>query len=214
MVGEEGRLQIDREKLGKTIATAMRMLDNVIDLNYYAVAKARNANLKHRPVGLGIIGVHDLLQEMRVPYASERAVELSDEIQELVCYYAYRASNELARERGAYASYKGSLWDRGVLPHESVAMLEQERGVPVGFDIKVRLKQEWADLKESIQKYGMRNSNCVAIAPTATISNIVVASEAVQPIFFSRIAPAWVCCAWARTTGATGSKLPAAAPSI
>lgn len=180
---EDGTVEIDREKLGKTISTAMRMLDNVIDLNYYAVAKARNSNLKHRPVGLGIIGFHDLLQEMRVPYASERAVELADEIQELVCYYAYRASNELARERGTYASYKGSLWDRGVLPHESVALLEQERGVSVGFEIKVRLEQEWADLKESIRKYGMRNSNCVAIAPTATISNIVVASEAIQPIF-------------------------------
>ncbi|WP_244138472.1 ribonucleoside-diphosphate reductase subunit alpha [Burkholderia stabilis] len=183
VVGEGGVSQIDRAKLEKTIRTAMRMLDNVIDLNFYAVEKAKNANLKHRPVGLGVVGFHDLLQEMRVPYASERAVELSSEVQELVSYFAYRSSNELAKERGAYSSFKGSLWDRGILPHESVRMLEEERGVSVGFEITVRLAQEWSDLKEEIRKHGMRNSNCVAIAPTATIANIMVASEGLAPAF-------------------------------
>ncbi|HDV6369960.1 TPA: ribonucleoside-diphosphate reductase subunit alpha [Burkholderia cepacia] len=183
VVGEGGVAQIDRAKLKKTIRTAMRMLDNVIDLNFYAVEKARNANLKHRPVGLGVVGFHDLLQEMRVPYASDRAVELSSEVQELVSYFAYRSSNELAKERGAYSSFKGSLWDRGILPHESVRMLEEERSVSIGFEITVRLAQEWSDLKEEIRKHGMRNSNCVAIAPTATIANIMVASEQYQPAY-------------------------------
>jgi ribonucleoside-diphosphate reductase alpha chain len=181
--GEDGKVVIDRVKLQKTVTTAMRMLDNVIDINYYSVAKARNSNLRHRPVGLGIMGFHDVLQEMRVPYASAAAVEIADEVQELVCYYAYKGSNELARERGRYPTFAGSLWDRGVLPHESVALLEEARGQSVGFEVKVRLKEEWAALKESIKQYGMRNSNCVAIAPTATISNIVGVSQAIDPIF-------------------------------
>jgi len=180
---EDGKVEIDREKLGKTVTTAMRMLDNVIDINYYSVAKARNSNLRHRPVGLGIMGFHDMLQEMRVPYGSAAAVEVADEAQELVCYYAYRGSNELAKERGRYPSFFGSLWDRGILPHESVAMLEEARGRSVGFEVKVRLNAEWALLKESIGQYGMRNSNSVAIAPTATISNIVGVSQAIDPIF-------------------------------
>ncbi|WP_321935574.1 ribonucleoside-diphosphate reductase subunit alpha [Paraburkholderia sp. J8-2] len=178
---EDGRVAIDREALGRTISVAMRMLDNVIDINYYSVAKARNANLKHRPVGLGIIGFHDVLQEMRVPYGSAQAIALADELQELVSFYAYRGSNELAKERGRYPSYEGSLWSRGILPQDSVALLEKERGEPLGFEVRERLP-EWAALRESIRQYGMRNSNCVAIAPTATISNIVVASEAIQPI--------------------------------
>jgi ribonucleoside-diphosphate reductase alpha chain len=179
----DGSYEIDHAKLERTASTAMRMLDNVIDINYYAVAKARNSNLKHRPVGLGVMGVHEVLQMMGVPYASDAAVAFSDESTEYLAYYAYKASNELAKERGHYSSFRGSLWDRGILPHESVALLEAERGLKVGFEIKPRLAAEWAVLKESIQKFGMRNSNCLAVAPTATIANIVGVSQGIDPVF-------------------------------
>ncbi|MFP3637481.1 ribonucleoside-diphosphate reductase subunit alpha [Paraburkholderia sp. SIMBA_054] len=181
--GADGKLEIDREKLGRTVKVAMRMLDNVIDINYYSVAKARNSNLKHRPVGLGIMGFHETLQAMGIAYASEAAVDFSDVSMEYIAYYAYKASCDLAKERGRYQSYRGSLWDRGILPHESVRLLEESRGVPVGFEINVRLKEEWAALKADIAQYGMRNSNCLAIAPTATISNIVGVSQAIDPTF-------------------------------
>jgi len=175
----EGRHELDHAKLSRTIATAMRMLDNVIDINYYAVAKARNSNLKHRPVGLGIMGFQDCLHLMRVPYASADAVAFADTSMEAVCYYAYSASTALAEERGRYASYKGSLWDRGVLPQDTLAMLRSDRGGHVDIDESSTL--DWDALRERIALHGMRNSNCVAIAPTATISNIIGVAASIEP---------------------------------
>ena len=176
-----GRLVLDHEKLQKTIRTAMRMLDNVIDINYYAVAKARNSNLKHRPVGLGIMGFQDCLHMQRIPYASDEAVQFADASMEAVCYYAYQASNALAEERGTYSSYKGSLWDRGILPQDSVRLLAEERGGYLEVDMSSKL--DWDSLRARIKQSGMRNSNCVAIAPTATISNIIGVSACIEPTF-------------------------------
>jgi ribonucleoside-diphosphate reductase alpha chain len=176
-----GRLVLDHAKLQKTIRTAMRMLDNVIEINYYAVAKARNSNLKHRPVGLGIMGFQDCLHMQRIPYASDAAVQFADESMEAVCYYAYQASNALAEERGTYSSYKGSLWDRGILPQDSVRLLAEERGGYLEVDMSSKL--DWDSLRARIKQFGMRNSNCVAIAPTATISNIIGVSACIEPTF-------------------------------
>ncbi|MBU3556730.1 ribonucleoside-diphosphate reductase subunit alpha [Polynucleobacter sp. Ross1-W9] len=176
-----GKMILDHEKLQRTVRTAMRMLDNVIDINYYAVAKARNSNLKHRPVGMGIMGFQDCLHMQRIPYASDEAVKFADSSMEAVCYYAYQASNELAAERGVYSTYKGSLWDRGILPQDSVAMLAAERGGYVEVDNSSTM--DWSGLRASIKQHGMRNSNCVAIAPTATISNIIGVSACIEPTF-------------------------------
>jgi ribonucleoside-diphosphate reductase alpha chain len=176
-----GRMILDHEKLQKTIRTAMRMLDNVIDINYYAVAKARNSNLKHRPVGMGIMGFQDCLHMQRIPYASDEAVKFADSSMEAVCYYAYQASNELAEERGVYSTYKGSLWDRGILPQDSVALLAAERGGYLEVDSSSTMN--WDSLRTRIKQHGMRNSNCVAIAPTATISNIIGVSACIEPTF-------------------------------
>jgi len=176
-----GKLVLDHEKLQRTIRTAMRMLDNVIDINYYAVAKARNSNLKHRPVGMGIMGFQDCLHMQRIPYASDEAVKFADSSMEAVCYYAYQASNDLAEERGVYSTYKGSLWDRGILPQDSVRLLAEERGGYLEVDSSSTL--DWTSLRERIKQYGMRNSNCVAIAPTATISNIIGVSACIEPTF-------------------------------
>ncbi|WP_418319072.1 ribonucleoside-diphosphate reductase subunit alpha [Piscinibacter sakaiensis] len=173
--------QIDQAKLKRTVATAMRMLDNVIDINYYAVKKARDSNLRHRPVGLGIMGFQDALYELRVPYASEEAVAFADRSMEAVCYHAYWASTELAAERGRYSSYRGSLWDRGILPIDSLDLLSQSRGGHVEVDRSSTL--DWDALRQRIAAHGMRNSNCVAIAPTATISNIVGVSASIEPSF-------------------------------
>ena len=173
--------QLDHAKLKKTIATAMRMLDNVIDINYYAVKKARDSNLRHRPVGLGIMGFQDSLHELRVPYASQAAVEFADRSMEAVCYYAYWASTELAEERGRYSTYRGSLWDRGILPIDSINLLAEQRGGYVDVDRSMSL--DWDGLRNRIGQYGMRNSNCVAIAPTATISNIIGVSASIEPSF-------------------------------
>jgi len=159
----------------------MRMLDNVIDINYYAVDKARNSNLRHRPVGLGIMGFQDALHIMRVPYASEAAVEFADRSMEAVCYYAYLASTELAEERGRYSTFEGSLWDRGILPQDTIKMLREERGGYVDVDESSSL--DWNALRERIKLHGMRNSNCVAIAPTATISNIIGVSACIEPTY-------------------------------
>jgi len=173
--------KLDHEKLGRTIATAMRMLDNVIDINYYAVAKARNSNLKHRPVGLGIMGFQDCLQLLRVPYASKEAVEFADRSMEAVAYHAYWASTELAEERGRYSSFKGSLWDRGILPQDTLKLLREARGGHVEVDESESL--DWKALRERVKKHGMRNSNCLAIAPTATIANIIGVSASIEPTF-------------------------------
>jgi ribonucleoside-diphosphate reductase alpha chain len=172
---------VDHEKLQKTIKTAMRMLDNVIDINYYAVKKARDSNMRHRPVGMGIMGFQDALYELRIPYASNEAVEFADKSMEAVCYYAYWASTELARERGRYASYKGSLWDQGILPPDTLDLLARERGGYVDVDRSSTL--DWDALRQKIATDGMRNSNCVAIAPTATISNIIGVDASIEPCF-------------------------------
>ncbi|MDB5762728.1 MAG: nrdA [Herminiimonas sp.] len=173
--------KLDHDKLQKTIRTAMRMLDNVIDINYYAVKKARDSNLRHRPVGLGIMGFQDCLHMMRVPYASKDAVEFADRSMESVCYYAYLASTELAEERGRYSSYRGSLWDRGILPQDSLKLLAEERGGYLEVDASEAM--DWAALRSRIKEHGMRNSNCVAIAPTATISNIIGVAACIEPTY-------------------------------
>jgi ribonucleoside-diphosphate reductase alpha chain len=177
----DGSKTIDQVKLKQTVATAMRMLDNVIDINYYAVKKARDSNLKHRPVGLGVMGFQDALYQLRVPYASDAAVEFADRSMEAVCYHAYWASTELAAERGRYSSYRGSLWDRGVLPPDTLALLARERGGHVEVDASATM--DWDALRARIAEHGMRNSNCVAIAPTATISNIIGVDASIEPCF-------------------------------
>ena len=175
----EGHWSLDTAKVERTVKVAMRMLDNVIDINYYAVKKARDSNLRHRPVGLGIMGFQDCLHKMRVPYASNEAVEFADRSMEAVCYYAYWASTDLAAERGRYSSFTGSLWDRGILPQDSLKLLAEARGGHVEVDGSSTL--DWDALRNRIKQYGMRNSNCVAIAPTATISNIVGVSASIEP---------------------------------
>ncbi|MEY2801796.1 MAG: hypothetical protein RL513_1381, partial [Pseudomonadota bacterium] len=183
---------IDHDKLKRTISTAMRMLDNVIDINYYAVKKARDSNLRHRPVGLGIMAFQDALYELRVPYASQEAVEFADRSMEAVCYHAYWASTELAKERGRYSSYKGSLWDRGILPLDTLDLLAKARGAglskdgtpsPSYVEVDRSATLDWDALRKKIARDGMRNSNCVAIAPTATISNIIGVDASIEPCF-------------------------------
>jgi ribonucleoside-diphosphate reductase alpha chain len=177
----DGSQVLDHDKLKKTITVAMRMLDNVIDINYYAVKKARDSNMRHRPVGLGLMGFQDALYELRIPYASREAVEFADRSMEAICYFAYWASTELARERGKYASYRGSLWDKGILPLDTLELLERERGGYVEVDRSASL--DWDALRKKIAADGMRNSNCVAIAPTATISNIIGVDASIEPCF-------------------------------
>lgn len=172
---------LDHDKLKRTIATAMRMLDNVIDINYYAVKKARDSNLRHRPVGLGVMAFQDSLYALRIPYASEAAVAFADQSMEAISYYAYWASTELARERGKYSTYKGSLWDQGILPPDTLDLLAQARGGYVEVDRSSTL--DWDALRKKIAADGMRNSNCVAIAPTATISNIIGVDASIEPCF-------------------------------
>jgi ribonucleoside-diphosphate reductase alpha chain len=179
--GHEKFGQLDFDKLKRTVTTAMRMLDNVVDINYYAVDKARNANLKHRPVGLGIMGFQDCLHELRMHYASDAAVAFADRSMEAVCYYAYWASTGLAEERGRYATYRGSLWDKGILPQDTVAMLRESRGGFVELDDSSSM--DWDALRARIRQHGMRNSNCIAIAPTATISNIIGVSASIEPTY-------------------------------
>ena len=178
--GENGKV-LDHAKLQRTITTAMRMLDNVIDINYYAVKKARDSNLRHRPVGLGLMGFQDSLYELRIPYASQAAIEFADQSMEAISYYAYWASTELARERGTYSSYRGSLWDQGILPLDTLDLLAKARGGYVEVDRSSTMN--WDSLRNKIAKDGMRNSNCVAIAPTATISNIIGVDASIEPCF-------------------------------
>jgi ribonucleoside-diphosphate reductase alpha chain len=174
-------LGLDFPKLKNTIRTAMRMLDNVIDINYYAVEKARRSNLRHRPVGLGIMGFQDCLHRLHIPYASEGAVEFADRSMEMVAYAAYWASSELAEERGRYPSFRGSLWDKGILPQDTLDLLAAERGGYVELDRSATL--DWDALRERIKRFGMRNSNCIAVAPTATIANIVGVSASIEPTY-------------------------------
>ena len=168
-------------KLQRTITTAMRMLDNVIEYNYYAVPEARNANLRHRPVGLGLMGFQDALYQLDIAYASTQAVEFADESMELISYYAIQASADLARERGAYSSFPGSLWSQGILPIDSIRLLRDAREGYLDMDDSSRL--DWESLRQQIMQTGIRNSNCLAIAPTATISNICGVSQSIEPAY-------------------------------
>jgi ribonucleoside-diphosphate reductase alpha chain len=171
----------DTEMVKRTVTTAMRMLDNVIDLNFYPTVEARNSNMKHRPVGLGIMGFQDALYMLNIPFGSEECVEFSDTSMEVISYYAILASTELARERGSYQSFSGSKWDRGLFPQDTIALLEAERGIPTGVDRTERL--DWSVVRDAVKQYGMRNSNTMAIAPTATISNIVGSIPGNEPIY-------------------------------
>jgi ribonucleoside-diphosphate reductase alpha chain len=173
--------RMDMEKLKCTVGTAMRMLDNVIDLNFYSVNKARNSNFKHRPVGLGIMGFQDCLHMLRIPYGSQAAVEFADRSMEAIAYTACWASTDLAEERGPYSTFKGSLWARGVLPFDSLNLLAEERGGYVECDRSTTL--DWEGLRGRIREVGMRNSNCLAIAPTATIANITGLSQCIEPTY-------------------------------
>jgi len=172
---------LDTERLAGTVATAMRMLDNVIDYNYYSVPQARKSNLRHRPVGLGIMGFQDALYKLRIPYAGEEAVRFADLSMEVVAYHAIRASTDLAEERGRYPSFEGSLWSRSTLPIDSIDLLEAGRGGYLQIDRAGTL--DWGELRERVRSVGMRNSNCMAIAPTATISNIVGVSQSIEPTY-------------------------------
>jgi ribonucleoside-diphosphate reductase alpha chain len=177
-VDEDG---LNMEKLERTTKTAMRMLDNVIDYNFYAVPQARNSNLRHRPVGLGIMGFQDALYKVQLAYASQDAVDFADTSMEAVSYFAIQASTQLAEERGRYSSYEGSLWSKGILPLDSIDLLEQGRGGYLEQDRSQTL--DWAGLRQRVKKHGMRNSNVMAIAPTATISNICGVSQSIEPTY-------------------------------
>jgi len=172
---------LDHEKLRDTIRVALRALDNVIDINFYPTVAAKTSNLRHRPVGLGIMGLANALYQKGIAFASNEAVEFNDEFMEAIAYYAYEASSDLAGERGTYSSYKGSKWDRGLLPQDTLDLLEQERGIPL--DVPRGGKMNWEPLRAKITKQGMRNSNCLAIAPTATISNITNTSPCIEPYY-------------------------------
>ncbi|HEU5078260.1 MAG TPA: ribonucleoside-diphosphate reductase subunit alpha [Opitutaceae bacterium] len=172
---------IDHEKLRETIRTAVRALDNVIDINFYPTEAAKRSNLRHRPIGLGMMGLANALYIKGLAFASDAAVEFNDEAMEAVAYYAYEASSDLAAERGTYSTYKGSKWDRGILPQDTLDMLEEERGVPI--EVPRSAKMAWLPLREKIAKQGMRNSNVLAIAPTATISNITATSPCIEPTY-------------------------------
>ena len=172
---------INHSKLESTVRTVMRMLDNVIDINYYPVEPAKNANLKHRPVGLGVMGMQDALYLRKTAFDSQNAIEFNDEIIEAIAFYAYNASADLAAERDPYLSYKNSKWDRGLLPLDTLELLEKERGMAVQVDRKSRL--DWDSLRKKIKKQGMRNSNCLSIAPTATISNIMGCTPCIEPSY-------------------------------
>lgn len=172
---------LNKAKLHQTIRTAIRMLDNVIDINYYSVPQARNSNLKHRPIGLGLMGFQDALYHLRIPYASQEAVEFADRSIELISYYAIEASTILAEERGTYSSYSGSLWSKGILPIDSIGILKQHRGKFLELNCSQAL--DWASLRERVRTIGMRNSNVLAIAPTATIANICGVSQSIEPTY-------------------------------
>nr|WP_131781386.1 ribonucleoside-diphosphate reductase subunit alpha [Legionella gresilensis] len=173
--------KLDEEKLKRTIKTAIRMLDNVIDINFYSVPQARNSNLKHRPIGLGLMGFQDALYELKLNYTSQEAVEFADVSMEMISYYAIEASCELAQERGSYSSYEGSLWSKGILPIDSINLLQQSRDKYLEQDRSQRM--DWESLRIKVRTQGMRNSNVMAIAPTATISNICGVSQSIEPTY-------------------------------
>lgn len=173
--------QLDKAYLGTTIRIAMRMLDNVIDINFYPTKEAGVANMRHRPVGLGVMGFQDALYKLDIPFSAEKALAFADETMELISYHAILSSSELAQERGAYQSYKGSKWDRGLFPYDTIELLEKERGMAI--DVNRERKLDWAPVYDHVKAHGMRNSNCMAIAPTATISNIAGSFPCIEPIY-------------------------------
>ncbi len=173
--------EFDLELLEDTVRTAMRMLDNVIDINYYPTPEAKTSNQRHRPVGLGLMGFQDAIAMQGFSYASDEAVEFADRSMEAISYYAIMASSELAKERGTYSSYEGSKWDRGLLPIDTIDILEEERGLPV--DIDRSQSMDWKLVRQAVSRHGMRNSNCMAIAPTATISTIIGVTQSIEPSY-------------------------------
>ncbi len=175
--------KLDLKKLEKTVNTAMRMLDNVIEYNYYSVPTARNSNLRHRPVGLGVMGFNDALYQLRLPYESEKAITFADYSMEAISYYAIKASTDLAEERGTYPSFKGSLWSQGILPIDSIQILAKQRGTYLKQDTSQSGTFDWNALRERVKTVGMRNSNTMAIAPTATIANIAGVSQSIEPTY-------------------------------
>ena len=179
-LNEKGEL--DEGKIEKTVATAIRMLDNVIDINYYAVPQAKNSNAKHRPIGLGLMGFQDALYIRKTPYASDEAVEFADNSMEMISYYAIKSSSDLAKERGTYSSYEGSLWSQGVMPLDSISIVEEQRGEGY-IEVDKSTKMDWDALKKKIKAQGMRNSNVMAIAPTATIANITGLTQSIEPTY-------------------------------
>jgi ribonucleoside-diphosphate reductase alpha chain len=173
--------KFDRDKIRDTVTTAMRMLDNVIDANFYPTVEAKTSNMRHRPIGLGIMGFQDALYQIGIDFASKECVEFADESMEVVSYYAIMGSSQLARERGAYQSFKGSKWDRDILPIDTLALLEEERGMKI--DVSRASRLDWSEVRQSIRDNGMRNSNTMACAPTATISNIAGCVPTIEPIY-------------------------------
>jgi ribonucleoside-diphosphate reductase alpha chain len=178
-VSEDG---IDEKLLSSCVQTAIRMLDNVIDLNFYPIEEAKNANLRHRPVGLGLMGFQDALYVQNIPYSSPEAVEFADKSMEMISYYAILGSTELARERGSYPTYKGSKWDRGLLPIDTLDLLIEDRGGE-WLEVSTTTTLDWDKVREAVRLYGMRNSNTMAIAPTATISNITGVTQSIEPMY-------------------------------
>jgi ribonucleoside-diphosphate reductase alpha chain len=178
-IDQQGNIQED--KIAQTVAIAVRMLDNVIDLNFYPTKEGQVSNFRHRPIGFGIMGLQDALYKMNIGFGSPQALEASDKLAEIVSYNVILSSSMLAKERGVYSSYSGSKWDRGILPMDTINLLEKERGMPIQKFGKVT--KDWSVVRESIKKYGMRNSNTMAIAPTATISNISGCYPCIEPIY-------------------------------
>lgn len=181
IVEKDGQVQLDHDKLANTLRVAMRMLDNVIDINYYTVPEARRSNLNHRPVGLGLMGFQDALYKLKIPYASEEAVTFADRSMEAISYYVLTASCDLAKERGKYPSFEGSLWSQGVMPIDSIEYLDEARGGTLEQNRDASF--DWDTLRTSIREFGLRNSNTLAIAPTATISNICGVSQSIEPTY-------------------------------
>ncbi|MEM9558204.1 MAG: ribonucleoside-diphosphate reductase subunit alpha [Acidobacteriota bacterium] len=180
-IDDDGAGSLDRELLADTVTTAIRMLDNVIDINFYPTPEAEQSNLRHRPIGLGLMGFQDALFVLDLPFESEQAIDFADATQEWIAYHAILASSQLAAERGAYTSYPGSKWQRGIFPQDTIDLLEKERGVPVETSRASRL--DWTPVRQHVAEHGMRNSNTMAVAPTATISNISGCFPCIEPIY-------------------------------